>query len=507
MFHKVALYGRYLVVGAYQDDDKGSNSGSVYIYKRDREVWTEELKIVAPDTGDLAGDFFGAGVDIYGNRIIVSSYRNDEFGTDAGKAYLYRYDGTSWELERTIFPADIAEGDWFGLPATIYKTVLFISSRKDDDDGPNSGSVHSFYFLSRTFTVTEGGSLTIGQALKRCNYDDAVRIEAGTYSESINMHTGVLLWGPDGPDKTIISKSGVPYIVATAEDASIIGITIADNYNGEQQAGNGIYSDDDNVRIRNCIIRNCNIGIYMNDRCSSIIYNNTIDSNMLHGIFMQKENRPQIYNNIITNNQVGGIYRNDNVPSNPPLVEYNDCFGNGINYGFEQNTWTPDPGTGELYEDPLFVGGEPFDYHLMQNSPCIDAANPNSRKDPDGTRADMGALPFDQTTAVETSTKGQPAEFRLFSAYPNPFNPQTAIAFQLAKTSHVELTIFNILGEQITRLADQQMQPGEHKRLWNGRDAEGRNVPSGIYFYRLVARSAKNAGAIFVDSKKIVLVK
>jgi parallel beta-helix repeat protein len=301
--------------------------------------------------------------------------------------------------------------------------------------------------------------------------------------------------------------TGVPYIIAGARDGMVMGLTIADNYNGEQEAGSGIYSENDNLRVKDCIIRDCNIGIYLKYRCSSIIYNNTIDNNMLHGIFMQQENGPQIYNNIISNNRSAGIYRNDDLPSMPPLIEYNNCFGNGVNYGYTQNAWTPEPGTGELSEDPLFVGGVPFDYHLMQNSPCIDAGKPGSQKDEDGTRADMGALAFYQVSGVSAAVGAQPGEFRLLSAYPNPFNPETNIAFHLPEAAYVELIVFNILGEQIVQLADGQMQAGEHSRTWQGTDSRGRSVPTGLYFYKLIVRSAANSGILFSDNKKMMLIK
>lgn len=70
---------------------------------------------------------------------------------------------------------------------------------------------------------------------------------------------------------------------------------------------------------------------------------------------------------------------------------------------------------------------------------------------------------------------------------PNPFNPQTSISFALPAPALVRLTIFNVAGRRIEVLLDQDMTAGNHTVTWNGRDAHGRAVASGKYFYRLEA--------------------
>jgi PKD repeat protein len=93
-----------------------------------------------------------------------------------------------------------------------------------------------------------------------------------------------------------------------------------------------------------------------------------------------------------------------------------------------------------------------------------------------------------------------PLEFSLAQNYPNPFNPATLIEYSLKSQTKVRLEIFDIQGRLVTVLEDSEQQPGRHSRIWDGRDAEGRPVASGIYFYRLVTPEFRLA-------RKMVLMK
>lgn len=76
--------------------------------------------------------------------------------------------------------------------------------------------------------------------------------------------------------------------------------------------------------------------------------------------------------------------------------------------------------------------------------------------------------------------------FRLLDNYPNPFNPSTIIEFELIEGGRTILDIFNVVGQKIRTLKKEQMEAGVHTVQWNGEDNNGRTVPGGVYFYRLV---------------------
>jgi hypothetical protein len=71
------------------------------------------------------------------------------------------------------------------------------------------------------------------------------------------------------------------------------------------------------------------------------------------------------------------------------------------------------------------------------------------------------------------------------SNYPNPFNPETTIAFNLQQDCEVTLTIFNPKGQVLRRFHLQDAAAGENKLVWDGTDADKNRVASGLYFYRL----------------------
>ncbi|MGH7450164.1 MAG: FG-GAP-like repeat-containing protein [bacterium] len=100
-------------------------------------------------------------------------------------------------------------------------------------------------------------------------------------------------------------------------------------------------------------------------------------------------------------------------------------------------------------------------------------------------------------TEVEQKETALPSEYRLQQNYPNPFwsaatfrfaeNPSTRIEYVLPRASHVRLTIYNAAGQEIRTLFDQMQPTGAHEKLWDGKNNANERVPSGVYFYRIVA--------------------
>ncbi|HKK21712.1 MAG TPA: T9SS type A sorting domain-containing protein, partial [candidate division Zixibacteria bacterium] len=78
-----------------------------------------------------------------------------------------------------------------------------------------------------------------------------------------------------------------------------------------------------------------------------------------------------------------------------------------------------------------------------------------------------------------------PSSFTLHQNYPNPFNPETRIDFELPSNSRVTLTIYNVLGKQVSILINDNLPAGVHSVVWDGKDDRGTSVASGVYLYRI----------------------
>jgi len=95
-----------------------------------------------------------------------------------------------------------------------------------------------------------------------------------------------------------------------------------------------------------------------------------------------------------------------------------------------------------LFLDPLLDG-----FYLTEDSPCIDAGDPNSAPDPDGSITDMGAHYYLSTTTGDLpAQENMPAAVKLISLAPNPFNENTDLTFSLAKAGLVTIRLYDING-------------------------------------------------------------
>ena len=103
-------------------------------------------------------------------------------------------------------------------------------------------------------------------------------------------------------------------------------------------------------------------------------------------------------------------------------------------------------------------------------------------------------------TSIDKTESNLPGSINLGQNYPNPFNPLTKIKFQIRNEQHITIEIFDVTGKLIRKLIDNRMNAGSHELFWDGKNANGKNVNSGIYFYSL--RTAK-----VTLSKKMTLLR
>ncbi len=272
---------------------------------------------------------------------------------------------------------------------------------------------------------------------------------------------------------------------------SYMGITCEDHASPEVHH-NSIY---DNV-----------VGVMCQQNCSPLIYNNTLVSNMYYGIYCTS-GEPLIYNNIFAENSTA-------LNSNILLSDfgYNLFWFNSDDYSGiippEFAQLTHENNNGELCDqyyniflDPQYVNSNDNNYNLLPGSPAIDAGNPEVvYNDPDDTINDIGAYYYPHVINNEDYIK-ESISSHLKGNYPNPFNPETTILFNLSSDAEVEIYIYNLEGQQVKKLKKKQFRVGDHAIRWNGEDDRGNSVSSGMYFYTL------NLNGIREDVKKCLLIK
>ena len=233
-------------------------------------------------------------------------------------------------------------------------------------------------------------------------------------------------------------------------------------------------------------------GIYC-DHSSATITNNTIIENSTEGVpgegggIFCDYSFPTITNNTITRNSAnygGGIHCYLN---SSPIITNTICWNDSpeeiyldgssitVTYSDIQGGWE---GEGNIDADPLFVDPDNDDYHLQAGSPCVDAGDPNSPKDPDGTRADIGAFYYEQSVIPVPTTfekvSGDNQSGNVSSTLPNPLVVRVldqnskplygvAVNFEVSKGASVKPTqaTTNEDGEAQTILT-LGMQPGEY---------------------------------------------
>jgi hypothetical protein len=118
----VSLFKDYALIGAPYNNNQ---NGSVYVFKRDGTIWTEEDKLSVNATNNTFGETFGNSVSIYGDYALIGASLNEY---TIGSAYIFKRNGSSWEEMQKLMPSDGATYDWFGYSVSIYGDYALIGA-------------------------------------------------------------------------------------------------------------------------------------------------------------------------------------------------------------------------------------------------------------------------------------------------------------------------------------------------------------------------------------------
>lgn len=182
--------GNTMVVGAYLDDNAGSNSGSAYVFEYSLGSWQQKTILIPP--GTVANTRIGSEVAISGDGtvIVIAAPRMNSY---TGSVFIYTKVGSTWTLQKTITAFDGSSSDYFGQAVALNETgsTVVVSAYYDDDDGYNTGSLYVFNRSGNDWT--QAAKLTVldpepndnlGYSLAMSN--DSSTIVAGSTRKGIN---------------------------------------------------------------------------------------------------------------------------------------------------------------------------------------------------------------------------------------------------------------------------------------------------------------------------------
>ncbi len=147
----VAISGTTLLIGAYNDDDKGLGSGSAYVFVRQGGVWNQQAKLVAAD--GAAFDSFGLSVTLDGDTAAIGAPYGDGAVVDSGTAYVFDRNGGTWTQRAKIAPSDGLAYDDFGASVTLASGTLLIGADSHDVNAMDSGAAYVYVGAANTWTL------------------------------------------------------------------------------------------------------------------------------------------------------------------------------------------------------------------------------------------------------------------------------------------------------------------------------------------------------------------
>ena len=454
--YSVSISGDYAVIGAPGVE---LSTGAVYIYRRDGDGWTQQVKLMPADGAKR--DKFGHAVAILGDSVIVAAHNDD---SKAGSVYVYARNGNRWTQQAKFTGRDTAKDDNFGSAVALaggddsVVDFAIVGAPGHTHNGKQSGA--AYIFVHDGGKWTEEAKLVSADATASDFFGNAVSVSGFRGTKRY-----ALIGAPHGPAWILnlaqqcnrLCKQSAAYIFSNdgetwTEEAKLT----ANKPERGEGFGTGVSID------RNIVL----VGVPRHGE--GAIEDGELDAGIVYP-FLRDDTR--------------WIRKEARATKKPP--EFPDQ-----NYG-QSVAVSP---------DFIVIGA----YGLHRGNP--------DRGDPGGgavyiyeTRADWGLRYPVEPALLRPTTLGRIKRTALFQNFPNPFNPETWLPYHLAADAEVTFRIYNIQGQLVRQLdlgaqgAD-SYQDKESALYWDGRDQVGEAVSSGIYFYHL------NAGD-FQATKRMVIVK
>ncbi|MBI5762535.1 MAG: thrombospondin type 3 repeat-containing protein [Planctomycetes bacterium] len=228
--YAVAVMGDTVVVGAQSDTHAGgASAGSAYVFVRSGTTWSQQAKLIASDAA--VADLFGAAVALSGDTALVgATFEDNAGGSEAGSAYVFVRTGTVWTQQTKLIASDAAASDLFGSSVALSGDTAVVGATADDNaGGANAGS--AYVFVRSGTTWTEQTKLTASDAATSDQFGVSVSISGDTALVGANGddHPGEA----DAGSAYVFTRSGVTWtqqarlIASDAAAADNFGFSVA----------------------------------------------------------------------------------------------------------------------------------------------------------------------------------------------------------------------------------------------------------------------------------------
>jgi hypothetical protein len=498
-----------------------------------------EMQMFNCNLNDNAAISIGGGIGSDFSNVFINNttFSNDTSGFLSGAIHSWQSD---LQIKHCVF--DDNESDFGGAIHSDYSELQIDSSIFSGNKAIDGGAIHTLntnlLIDSCRFFQNEAGNIGGGiqYHIDTTEFTNPYQIEIlnSSFSENSAFYRGAIEIQQFNSESSLVDVKidkcefngnavdrGGNLLINGFVDNFIISNSIFRNNTAILRTATCNLSGNVKGKIINCLFTSnhtpgggaaSSVGTGSNVNFINCTFANNIGAAALT---FRNDGHSTLINNIFWGNQNYNITVSAVTDTTPCILNINYC---DLQYGLDSivvndTVSVVQWGLGNLDSDPLFTDTLNNDFHLQNSSPCIAAGidsieiagfwqyapltdiEGNPRPNPAGTMPDMGAYESQFPSRVEEQNSELPTEFSLSQNYPNPFNPSTKIRFHIAESGFVSLKVFDVLGNEVATLINEEKSAGKFDVDFNG---DG--LPSGVYFYQLQAGE-------FIETKKMVLLK
>ncbi|MBA4318257.1 MAG: hypothetical protein C0412_07635 [Flavobacterium sp.] len=469
----VSIHGEFAAVSAPKENYQNLNSaGALYIYKLIKGEWKYFQRIIPSDPSMMKQ--FGISLKLYGSTLLVGA-PNDN--SNIGAAYVFKYNGSSWQEAQKIVPQNPILFQGFGSNVDVAANIAIISSVKTEGNDSASGSVYIYDTNSKNWI--EEGVIKSPAANENDIFGSSIVIAS---------QDNILITAPRG--NGAVKNCGLVYsFIKSGKDWELNQSLSSPNFRSEGLFGCSISYSEGRIIVgaMHDFVDSTNSG-------AAYLYKlNNIGKWNFEKRFTPDNKRKHDYfgMSVFINKDIAIV---GSPKWDKDKLKRNSDMGCADVFTLSDSGWSS---VGKIVPED----GKNDDHFGMAISSFENSIIIGSRLD-DNSDVNTGSAYFYKLNNLfpSLSPKFIPDDFQLYNNYPNPFNSLTTIKYDLPYSTKVEIIVYDILGRKIIELVNSEIEAGRKQVTWNGTNSNGYSVSSGIYIFRLITQQ-------FSNSKKMILLK